>query len=1253
MIKTLQKSAYKNGYLVITAAWLYTLSFIFINYWSYTSSPNRVKQRFEHYLEFNENQFTNFSKDTAILRGIVTETFGKQQVDWFAEDKPRLFVYAKNDLGNPLLNFWNTHEVVPKAKDLGKPDGKYFVVYPNGEFEFLKKSFILDGKAVVTIAMIPLRWNYFLKNNYLKTEFAAVKSLESRYDLVTQGSDIDIKNSDGKVLFGLKEKQKKNKDYYDGWSLSLRVLAIIFFLVFLNVLATDAGKKHGPMKGFLFLAGVVIFIRFLSYHYPIPFSYRQLELFDPFVYASNSLHPSLGDLLINMILLFWFITFFKNSSFSVIDQLKPVKSKASWVVAFMLSAILFALSIIAAGLVRSLIIDSKISFDVGNFFSLSIYTFISFLILCFITLSFFNLSHIILLVLNKLAEIPWWGRYLLVTICGLVYLSLTISGSFIISNLFVLGWLLLYLLLMEKRSEDLFKPLMRSSFFLIWVIFFAASISALIIYQNRIIEHEVRQRRAIDLAMQTDPSGQNILSIAVMNFSNAFLAGNFSRLQSPLTNKIIKDSVINENFSGYLNKYDTRIYTFDKDYNSLFNEDSVSYDVISSIVANGSKNTNIPDLYYHENSFESYSYIFQKEIKNEEGSTLGYFFMMANPKRYKSEALYPELFKQVKDITSELSVNYAYAVYDKGKLITNFGDYNFMSQLPRAMWPRQEFKQTKEGNNDALWYNAGNNKIVVIIKNGTMLFEAITLFAYLFGSFLFILIIFHVGNLLLRTRFRWRSIKETFRFNIRNQIQTTILFISIFSFLVIGAATISFYINRFESNNRERLVKAIQLMALEIQNQVAAHEMSDDVVKIYDEGASSRLEQTIGDISEIHSVDVNFYDLSGNLKVSTQPYVYKKQILSDMMEPNAYYRLHYNNEIQVIQKEKIGHFSYLSIYVPIRNEAGQPYAYVNIPYLNSQSELKQEISNFLVTLINLNAFIFVLAGVIAILLTNRITYSFTLIGNKMRDINLGKFNEEISWNTNDEIGALVNEYNKMVRKLEESAQALAKSEREGAWREMARQVAHEIKNPLTPMKLSIQYLQRSIAEEKPGIQVLSQKVAATLVEQIDQLAKIASDFSQFANIEHVKDEVFNVSDVLSSLMDLYSSNDQINIKWEKLDKPTFIKADKTQVNRLFTNLLQNAMEASLDKEMATIIITQKIEEDKLLISIRDEGMGIPAEMHKKIFTPNFTTKSSGTGLGLAICKGIVEKANGKIWFITKVNEGTTFYVLFPLILKPV
>ena len=180
----------------------------------------------------------------------------------------------------------------------------------------------------------------------------------------------------------------------------------------------------------------------------------------------------------------------------------------------------------------------------------------------------------------------------------------------------------------------------------------------------------------------------------------------------------------------------------------------------------------------------------------------------------------------------------------------------------------------------------------------------------------------------------------------------------------------------------------------------------------------------------------------------------------------------------------------------------------------------------LVTLIFSNAVIFVLAGIIALFLTHRITSSLELIGNKLKALHLGGKNEQITWHRKDEISVLVNEYNKMVRQLEASAEALARSERAGAWQEMARQVAHEIKNPLTPMKLSIQYLQRAIDNNAPNVKELSQRVAETLVEQIDQLAQIAGDFSQFANINHVKPVHLICLKCLESLATLHESDSQ-------------------------------------------------------------------------------------------------------------------------------
>jgi nitrogen fixation/metabolism regulation signal transduction histidine kinase len=266
----------------------------------------------------------------------------------------------------------------------------------------------------------------------------------------------------------------------------------------------------------------------------------------------------------------------------------------------------------------------------------------------------------------------------------------------------------------------------------------------------------------------------------------------------------------------------------------------------------------------------------------------------------------------------------------------------------------------------------------------------------------------------------------------------------------------------------------------------------------------------------------------------------------------------------------------------------------------------------------------------------------------MKEINLGQINEEIMWNRKDEIGELVDEYNKMVKKLDVSAGMLARSEREGAWREMARQVAHEIKNPLTPMKLNLQYLQMAIDSNSPNVREISLYVSKILVEQIDHLSQIAGDFAQFANIGQSKNQVFNFNDSIKQVSSLYSTNDKLHITLLPHKEKIMIRADKTQINRLLTNLLQNAVQSVPDTKKAEIEIATNEDDNNVIISVKDNGTGISEEMRNKIFTPNFTTKTSGTGLGLAMCKGIVEKLGGRIWFETEENRYTIFFVELPL-----
>jgi signal transduction histidine kinase len=626
---------------------------------------------------------------------------------------------------------------------------------------------------------------------------------------------------------------------------------------------------------------------------------------------------------------------------------------------------------------------------------------------------------------------------------------------------------------------------------------------------------------------------------------------------------------------------------------------------------------------------------------------LGYVFVISTPKLQRKDALYPELFTKGKPIAIENSNTYAFALYNNGHLTSSYNDYPFASVVDIQKNKVQTFNVVKNDDYTELWYYAGAGKMVVIAKENNSFVAFITLFSYLFCTFLIVFVLlWTIQRLSNRIDFNYFKF---WQISIRNQIHGTIFLVSIISFLVIGIATVFFFVNRYESNNREKLSRVIRIMEKEIKSTFLNETMAQDSSVLDLSANKIKLEQLVEKVSNIHGVDVNLYDLNGDLQVSSLSLPYNKGILSTKMNPLAFYHLHKKREIQFFQKEKIGNLNYISSYIPINSVNGDSYGYLNIPFFTSQNLLRQEISNFLITIINLNAFIFLLAGIVSLFITNRIANSFSIITEKMQKVNLGKVNEPIKWNRNDEIGALVIEYNKMMAKLEESAAILAKTEREGAWKEMARQVAHEIKNPLTPMKLSMQYLQKSIDNDSPNIIPLAKNVSETLIQQIDHLSNIANAFSQFANIGEAKKEVFDINEVLKNVSMLHELNESLEIKKILIDTPTMVKADKTQINRLFTNLLLNAIQSIPEDRTPQITIEQQIKSDKIIIAISDNGLGISEEVKYNIFAPNFTTKTSGTGLGLAMCKRILEQSDGEIWFETELGVGTTFFVKLPLV----
>jgi two-component system nitrogen regulation sensor histidine kinase NtrY len=1235
---------FKYSYLLILAACLFAFSFVVDNFWSGNTSVSTVQKIIEKDVQDRERDFIELLKDTALTRQMDANSFDDPHLKLLTEKPYFIYRYFVNDLGIHQLVFWNTQTVIPSDETITAKGENGFAKLDNGYYVWNKK---ITGNNI-TLALIPIKWNYFVTNTYLQNTFVASNKIERNFDISLTKTKASVKSISGNDLFYLFEKSGNVITENSRGAVWLRILAVLLLLLFIHLRATHIAVKQSLSKALLFFIPVIFILRLISYYLPVPFNFRQFELFDPAIYGSNFVLRSLGDLLINSVLFTWIILFIQNLVHEKKINVNLRKPGFRWIILAAVCGSLLLVTFTFGQIIRSMVVDSQLSFDVINFFSLNIYSVTGFIVLCFIAIAYFLLTKILLFLAKPMFPDHYWMIYLVIAVVGLIYLTFQLNFSNAAFELGILAWLIIYLLLLGRNSASFSLYKIRSSNLIFWLFFFSLSITGVIVFENKEKELNKRKLYAETLAAKTDYSRETLLNSFLTDFRNDNLSANFYRFQNDSSSRFFKDSLISGNFSGYTNNYDSRIFTFDANEKPLFNNEDVGFNELNTVLKTQARPTNIPELFYYDESFDRFSYISRKTVTNADGDTLGYVFILANPKKHKTDALNLELFSHGSNNAIENSPEYSFAVYNNLKLVNSHNDYSFATQLTLNQIPNQEFEIKRSKDFDELWYKSPPQNIIIIAKQNNQFIESITLFSYLFCAFLLVAGIFWILNISIRSGFNKERIQFYWQLSIRNQIHGTVIFISVISFLVIGITTILFFINRYENNNREKLSRVIRVMENEVRGSLAELLSAGNEINLSKEGFGDKLQPVIEKISDIHAVDVNLYGLDGNLLVSSLPLPYAKGVISTRMDPTAYYHLNHKKEVQFFKDEQIGKLSFISNYVPVIDAAGRKYAYLNIPYFTSERKLQEEIANFLVTIINLNAFIFLIAGIIALFITNRITRSFTFISEKMKAVNLGQLNEAIDWQRNDEIGDLVKEYNKMVSKLDESAAALAKSEREDAWREMARQVAHEIKNPLTPMKLSLQYLQKSIANKSANVEALTAKVAETLVEQIEHLNHIAGEFSQFANIGNPKNEIFDLNEVIKLVTQLHLVDDRIHIDLNVAEKPVLVMADRTHINRLFTNLILNAIQAIPAERNVHIVINEVIKDNIVLIKVKDNGNGIDEDLQSKIFTPNFTTKTSGTGLGLAMSKGIVEQAKGKIWFETTTGVGTTFFVELPL-----
>lgn len=476
---------------------------------------------------------------------------------------------------------------------------------------------------------------------------------------------------------------------------------------------------------------------------------------------------------------------------------------------------------------------------------------------------------------------------------------------------------------------------------------------------------------------------------------------------------------------------------------------------------------------------------------------------------------------------------------------------------------------------------------------------------------------------------------------LKTRFQTAMLFMLLFSTIVIGAGSIYYQKSQFNKKSFEAIGEKIKSVETDLSSSVFSEVMLEQI-------PSEKLNDYLRSLTNTFFTDINLYGLTGTLYASSQKRIFESGILSKQMHPEAFKEMFVNQKSQFVHVEQIGELSYLSAYVPIINNNNQLIAFVNLPYFAKTSEFDREISNLLLALVNIYALLIILSLFLGYVVSNRITKPLEIIQENMASLRIGNSQKAIDWEGDDEIGRLVKQYNMMVRKLEESALQLAAKEREDAWREMAQQVAHEIKNPLTPMKLSIQHFQSvwdRMTEEERKQKFTS--MSAGLIEQIETLNAIASEFSTFAKLPQSKKSEVKIVKILRHVFELYDKYEHIEFAIKSEDDEVVVMADKDQMLRVFTNILQNAVQAIPEDAEGSVFIEVSIQEENVVIQIQDNGSGVPEDIQDKIFTPNFTTKSTGTGLGLAMAKQIVENHNGSISFKTAKDIGTTFVLRIP------
>lgn len=1120
------------------------------------------------------------------------------------------------------ITHWTSNTVLP--------DRRTAEVACNGKAIRLKNGYYgincHQSEGQLTVGLFPIRSSYPIQNSYLTNRFV-LSGIHGGIELDSLPGSHRVTSANDRTLFYLTPLQGEPVRAV-GFRALLFAIGCVFLLLFLNKICL---RISPPI-----LAVAILSVSFASFKWlalgPLrPGFLGELGLFDPQTYATPAFATSLGDLLVLVVLLVWVAVFMYRHVWI------GFRGKAMTVVApIVAGALSGGALLISSDIVRTLVSDSNISFDVHNFLSLNIYSLLGLALVGLLFVGVLLFAH----KLGRLARAaqPNDMSYFLLVMAGALIALLVLA----ISRSPLLGWpaavgLILFTVMVSVFSV-LRVPVSGFNALIFLLAFFSVYTAVLVYGFNLEKELGKREVYAKKLLETNDPVVEFLFSDIRTDLQDDNL------IRSYFTNPVISTRSIVDRltflyFGDHLNRYDVSVYAYPVDSIAFRTpQDLTRQELVDYITDNGAP-TGVRDLSYVATPDGSFEYWALLQVADSEDQLLGQLGLRFLPKSIVYSNVYPELLLEGGLSLQDDLTAYDYAIYSGGTMVKRSG--NFAYQL-RTSTEDEGMRHYEGEGYSHLVYSPNQDLSVWVSRPLRTRLEPVSLFSYVFCIFLLVVLsvyLFGLGKRISRKGFDFSGLGQL---SFQSKIQLVVTLIIVLSFLVIGTLTVFNITRQYDVYHQERLMRKVKQVITGIELQYG-----DELAHVALDPVGSGLAEKVGNLSVTHSMDINMYNTRGHLVVSSQPGIFERGLISSLINPLALHELTMNNRSQFVQNERIGKLEYLSAYVPLGEKAGDFDLVLNLPYFAKEKNLQSEISDFLIYFIDVYVLLLVVAGIIALVVSKSVTRPLSVIGSKLKQVRIGMRNEPISWQGTDEIGQLVSEYNKMIRELERSADLLAQSERESAWREMAQQVAHEIKNPLTPMKLSIQQLQRAQHEGRPDLNEQVKRVSATLIEQIENLSRIASEFSSFAKMPQAEKERIDLHENLRSIITLYQ-HDEVEVSAEIPKQPAPIFADKGQIGRVFHNLINNAIQAIPEGRLGLVEVKSEQNADSVTVTITDNGVGISDDQQRRVFVPNFTTKTSGTGLGLAIAKNIVESSGGRIFFESVEGVGTEFFVTLPL-----